>query len=213
MNMTPGRPHGADLSINAEGEITMDETTKNAAEEQNPNQPAGMEAPAQPTAEAEPAKENPATGAADAKPKPENDKQTEQTPADAEPKKDEPPAGKPAGKPAEGAPAAPDPAAQLVVANQKLGDVTAKLLTSKAESQAAQMGVKPDRIKHAVRLAELNGIDPTADEADAKIKEKLQAVLTDMPEMLGGTGTGSPGAFRKPDNAPKDAFSRGFAQG
>lgn len=191
----------------------MDENTKNGAEQEA--QPAGVEAQAAQAAETVAAETQPTAGAAKPEPEPKNDTETEHAPAGAKPDGGTPAPGAKAGEPANGAAPAEgmDPAAQLVVANQKITSMAQTLLTAKAEAKAAALGVKPERLKHAVRMAELGGIDPMADDADGKIGEKLQAIVTEMPELLGGTGTGASGAFRRQENKPVDPFEKGFKQG
>jgi len=175
---------------------------------------AGVEAQAEQTAEAVAAKTEPAAGATQPTTEPKNDTQTEHAATGKKPEEGKSATGAEA-KAADAGAAVPnrDPAAELVVANQRITDMSAKLLNAKAEAAAATLGVKPERIKHAVRMAELAGIDPMTDTADATIGEKLQAVIAAIPEMLGSSGTGSSGAFRRQDTAPIDPFTKGFKQG
>ena len=177
-------------------------------------QSAGVEAEAQQTAEAVAAQTELAAGATQPAAEPKNDTETEHAAAGKEPEEGKPATGAEA-KAADAGAAVPkpDPAAELVVANQRITDISAMLLTAKAEAAAATLGVKPERIKHAVRMAELSGIDPMTDAADATIGEKLQAVIAAIPEMLGSSGTGSSGAFRRQDTTTIDPFSKGFKQG
>ncbi len=177
----------------------------------------GLETQAEPTSQTVQAETQPAAGATQPQAEPKNDKQTAQTPTGEKAGEGVAAAGAAAEKPGDGdavvAAAKPDPAAQLVVANQRITDMGSALLAAKAEAKAAALGVKPERLKHAVRMAELAGIDPMADGADGLIGDKLQAVLTDMPELLGSAGTGASGAFRRPDTTPIDPFLKGLKQG
>lgn len=191
----------------------MDENKNTGAQQEA--QPAGVEAQAEQAAKAVEAEAQPAAGTAKPDQEPKGDKETEHQDAGAKPADGKPAAAVEAVKPAEGAAppvnTAPDPATQLAVANQRITDMRTALLTAKAEAKAAALGVKPERLKYALRMAELAGIDPMADDADGKIGEKLQAIVTDMPELIGGGGTGSSGAFRRQGTKPEeDAFTRGL---
>ncbi len=102
-----------------------------------------------------------------------------------------------------------DPLAQ---ANEKLAFMTEKLLTACAQAEAAKLSIPENRVPYVLRMADLNGIDPTAEDAAGMVREVLEKVVADVPELRGG-GTGSPGAFRRKVETPMDAFERGFRNG
>ena len=62
-----------------------------------------------------------------------------------------------------------------------------RAIKAEAKSLAASLGVKPERIDYAVRLADLSGVDVDDDgEPDTReIKLALEAVLKDLPELKG----------------------------
>lgn len=71
-----------------------------------------------------------------------------------------------------------------------------RLIKAEAKVQAAALGVKPERIDYAIRLADLSGVEVGDDgEPDAKaVKAAIEAVLRDVPELKGvsgSVGTGS----------------------
>lgn len=103
----------------------------------------------------------------------------------------------------------PDP---LVKVTEQLASATKALLTTRAEAEAAKLAIPESRVKHVLRLADLTNIDPAAADAPGKVREALEKVLSDVPELRGG-GTGSPGAFRQKAETPQDAFERGFRRG
>ena len=84
------------------------------------------------------------------------------------------------------------------------------LLAAKAQAVCARLGVSEARAAYVLRLANLDGIDDPLT-ADNAIREAVQAVLNDVPELRGG-GTGVSGAFRVRRAPAKDAFERGFEQ-
>lgn len=84
------------------------------------------------------------------------------------------------------------------------------LLAAKAQAVCARLGVSEARAAYVLRLANLDGIDDPLT-ADNAIREAVQAVLSDVPELRGG-GTGVSGAFRVRRAPAKDAFERGFEQ-
>ncbi len=84
------------------------------------------------------------------------------------------------------------------------------LLTAKAQIACARLGVSEARTAYVLRLANLDTIDDPL-VADVAIREAVQAVLTDVPELR-GVGTGACGAFRARRAPVKDAFERGFEQ-
>jgi hypothetical protein len=102
----------------------------------------------------------------------------------------------------------PDPSAELA---KKLEAAEQRLLGSMAEAAALKLGVRPERMKHALRLADLSGIDSAAEDAAAKIDAAVKAVLDELPELAGGAqGTGSPGAFQRQREPQKSPFEKGL---
>lgn len=88
------------------------------------------------------------------------------------------------------------------------------LITAEAKAVAAQLGINPDRLTYAVKLADLDGIE-VDDEGSADtgaIQKAMEAVLEDLPELKvtkqrdigGGTNPGG----RPPTNADMNAFIR-----
>jgi len=68
------------------------------------------------------------------------------------------------------------------------------MINSEAKVQALSLGIKPERIDYAMKLADLSGITVTdgAVNGDA-IKEALQKVLTELPELKGTVVPGAGG--------------------
>lgn len=120
----------------------------------------------------------------------------------------EEPAQLPAPDAATPAPAQPPEAAQPVSPEDALSALQRALLEAKALLACARLGVSEARAAYVLRLAALDGITDPLTEDDA-IREAVQTVLTDLPELRGG-GTGVSGAFRVPHAPAKDAFERGF---
>ena len=89
-----------------------------------------------------------------------------------------------------------------------------KALDAETRATALAQGVRPDRIAYAVRLADLNGIDITADGAADKISAAIGKVLADVPELKGGVGTGSMGNHPRQaataEEKNRDDFRRGL---
>jgi len=188
----------------------MDENKGGIPEQEAPDL-SGTGAAEEPETEQEGAQGNPSAAADEPVAEPKNDKQSAR-----EDVGQKPPDRTPASKGTEGSgqnaaqePAEPDPLAQ---AKELLSTATQALLTSRAEGEAARLNIPEARVKHVLRMAELDGIDPMAADAAEKVKQALENVLADVPELRGG-GTGTAGAFRKKSDAPADAFERGFLKG
>ena len=89
--------------------------------------------------------------------------------------------------------------------------LSAQLLTAKATAAATALGVKPERVKYAIRLSDLGDIDVTQEDADKRISAAIKQVVNELPELKGGTqGTGTQGAFARQSNVPMSAFERGL---
>lgn len=84
-----------------------------------------------------------------------------------------------------------------------------ELLTARAETEAARLSIPAERVPYVLRLAELDGIDPKGKDAARQVREAIDRVLGDVPELRGG-GTGATGAFKSQRAMIKDAFERGF---
>lgn len=105
-------------------------------------------------------------------------------------------------------PDAAQAASTATPAEDPLAALQRALLEAKARLACARLGVSETRTEYVLRLAALDGVDDPLTGDDA-IREAVQAVLSDLPELRGG-GTGVSGAFRVPHAPAKDAFERGF---
>jgi len=105
----------------------------------------------------------------------------------------------------------PKPDPQVEQLTDKLGKAEKQLRQSMAKAAALMVGVRSDRVKAAVTLAEITGLDPLADDADQQFETALQAVVDNMPELTAApAGTGSPGAFQRKKEPAKTAFEKGL---
>lgn len=180
-----------------------------ATEQEAPD--TGVETATEQAAETVQTETEPTAGASEPATEQKNDTKTEHEAAGEEPEKGQPAAEIDAGKLADSAAAAP-PAPDVAVVSEQLETAKRQLLLARAESAAAQAGIRPDRIKQAVKLAELSGIDPMANDAENQIAEHIRAVCDGMPELLTATGTGAAGAFARKTEAASDPFERGFGK-
>lgn len=120
-------------------------------------------------------------------------------------------------------------------AETALSTANQRLVAAEARVQAAALGIKPERIGAALRLADLSGVAVGDDgEADGTaVKSALEAVLKDLPELKAagvpapqvgatnparaqaGTGGFSRSQLRDPQfyAANKDAIMRAFREG
>jgi len=73
---------------------------------------------------------------------------------------------------------------------EREASANARTIKAEAKALAASLGVKPERINYAVRLADLSGIEVDDDgEPDTKaIKSALEQVTKDLPELKGAPG-------------------------
>jgi len=71
-----------------------------------------------------------------------------------------------------------------------------RIVQAEAKAQALAMGVRPERIEYALRLADLSEVDVGDDgEPDvAAIKAALEKVLNDLPELRGATAPAKSGS-------------------
>lgn len=82
----------------------------------------------------------------------------------------------------------------------------ARLIAAEAKVQAAALGVKPDRVSHALKLADLSTITVGEDgEPNAvAIKAALEAVVKDLPELKGAQAAArSGGEFNGTSQQPR----------
>ena len=104
----------------------------------------------------------------------------------------------------------PQAATPLEEKDEIIAALREALLTAKAQAVCARLGVSEARAAYVLRLANLDGVEDPLTGDDA-IRDAVQAVLNDVPELRGG-GTGVSGAFRVRRAPAKDAFERGFEQ-
>jgi len=90
---------------------------------------------------------------------------------------------------------------------RRLEAYAAKAAFSEARAAAAALGVPENRLDYAARLANAADIDPEQPGAREAIAAAVQRVLTDVPELRGGAGTGQNRGARR---FRRDAFERGF---
>lgn len=138
------------------------------------------------TPEAKPAESQPATEA-----KPAATEQAPETkPADTKPA-------------TETKPAEPDYKAQAA-------DYAARVVRAEAKTALVAMGVPAARLDAALKIADLNGIDPNDAKAGEKIAAAAAKVLEIVPEFKGGAGTGSAVATPRKSGGELDDFQRGY---
>jgi hypothetical protein len=201
------------------GAMEMDETRDVATEQEAAAVSASTEA-TEPENQEQAQQGSTEQAAAQSQTNPKNDSQSEQGDGQ-KPKEDKAAAGGAAGRvqsPAEGDPGHAGADDVLVKTQEQLANAKQALLTTSAEAAAARLGIPEGRVKHMLRMADLKGIDPMAVDAGPKVQAALEKVLEDVPELRGGTGTGSPGAFarqKEPTAAEKAEadFRRGLGIG
>lgn len=71
-----------------------------------------------------------------------------------------------------------------------------RLIHAEARVQAVTLGIKPERIAYALKLADLSGVevDEQGNPDAAAIKSALEAVLNDLPELKGTVVPGKSGS-------------------
>lgn len=71
-----------------------------------------------------------------------------------------------------------------------------RLINAEARVQAVTLGIKPERIAYALKLADLSGVevDEQGNPDAAAIKSALEAVLNDLPELKGTQGPSRSGS-------------------
>lgn len=109
--------------------------------------------------------------------------------------------------------ALPAAAAENVVTSSETADAVnglkSRLLNMTAHAMAVSIGVQPDRVEQAIKLAGLEEIDVTAADADAKIKAAIEKVIGEVPEFAAPANTGSAGTHRRttPDDGMREAIA------
>lgn len=101
--------------------------------------------------------------------------------------------------------------AEKEAAERKAAEATTRAnqrtIRAEAKAQAAQMGVKADRLDYALRLADLSGVevdDNGEPDVDA-IKKAIGKVLEDLPELKGDQAPGKSGSeFNGSGKPPSD---------
>lgn len=75
-----------------------------------------------------------------------------------------------------------------------------RLVTAEAKAQALALGVKPEKIPHLLKLADLSAadVDDKGNVSEKVVKQALEAVLKDLPELKGG----GPGGLNMGGNPP-----------
>lgn len=82
----------------------------------------------------------------------------------------------------------------------KLSAADTRVIRAEAKAEALRQGVKPERLTHALKLADLSGVEFNEDgDPDEKaIKAAIKAVIEDLPELKGAPanvgGGSNPGA-------------------
>ena len=102
--------------------------------------------------------------------------------------------------PAKEAEATAEPKPDGEDAGVKLSKLEQALLHKSAEAAAALAGVRPDRVQYVKALA-LQGITSYNQDTEAALQAAVAKVLQDIPELIGGAGTGSVGNFARKDPA------------
>lgn len=100
-------------------------------------------------------------------------------------------------------PAEPDYKAQAA-------DYAARVVRAEAKAALVAMGVPAARLYAALKIADLNGIDPNDAKAGEKIAAAAAKVLEIVPEFKGGAGTGSAVATPRKSGGELDDFQRGY---
>lgn len=91
-------------------------------------------------------------------------------------------------------------------AAERVDAANKRAIQAEAKVQAAALGIRPERIAHALRLADLSGVDvDDAGEPDAKtIKTALESVVKDLPELKGSGAGRNGGEFSGGDHQPEN---------
>ena len=87
-----------------------------------------------------------------------------------------------------------------------------RIIEAEAKVQAVALGIKPERVAYALRLADLSGVevDDNGNPDTDAIKAALEAVLKDLPELKGAAAPAKSGADfngAKPLDKPSTLFA------
>lgn len=90
-----------------------------------------------------------------------------------------------------------------------------RLVRGAAMVKAAQMNIRPDRVEHAIKLADLTGIevDDNGDVNNESLTQALEKVTQEMPELLkseDGKHGFKLGASDQNQNATEDQINQIF---
>ena len=94
---------------------------------------------------------------------------------------------------------------------EQMTAMKARLGESQLRTAAALAGVSRGRIPYVLRMADVSGIDPDAQDAADRYQQAVDKVLTDLPELRGNAaGTGSVGNFarRQPEDPDAERIRR-----
>lgn len=104
-------------------------------------------------------------------------------------------------------------------AQEAIDRANRRIIAAEAKVIASDLGVKPERISYLLKLADLSSIDVDDNgEPDSKaIREAIEAVLKDLPELKGATSTpaagtdfsGQAGQSKSLDTQLREALEKG----
>ena len=101
---------------------------------------------------------------------------------------------------------------QSVSSDETHSTLQRQLVTSRAETAAARLGVREERVPYLLKLCELDGIDPASSDSSAQINAELEKVLTALPEMRAPlAATGSAGDHARTATPDAEAADRAAA--
>ena len=99
------------------------------------------------------------------------------------------------------------------LANETMSKANRMLVTAEAKSVASTLGVIPERLNYAIKLADLDAIEVQDGEVDlATIEKAISKVLEDVPELKGKSersiGSGTNPGTQASRSADMNAFIR-----
>lgn len=177
----------------AAADLVIAALTQPSAPKADPGDPAPAPEPGDPTPDPEPGDPAPDPDSGDPTPDPE--------PGDPTP---DPDSGDPIPDPD------PDDSAPTLAAENAA--LRAALLTAQVHNCGLAAGVKPERLNALCRLVDASSIDPTAEDAEERVKAAVQAALDEVPELVSALSapTGALGTHYRGTAQAPDAFSRGL---
>lgn len=95
-------------------------------------------------------------------------------------------------------------------ANETLTKANERLISAEAKSAAASLGIKPERLTYALRLADLNGIevDDDGNVDTGEVEKRIRRVIEDVPELKGAPGSVGGGSNPgKTNNEPQGSMN------